>query len=107
MQVRTIYGKGIDKADVREITIELKGRGGAAGVKCVEKLVAQIHSFKTAKTPQEVYDKFVTVCGYCTCCKDAGFIDATGADELMYMASVLAGVEQERTEKQADAKRGL
>jgi hypothetical protein len=99
MQVRTIYGREIDKAEAKEITIELKGRGGATGVKCLEKLVAQIRSFKMAKTPQEVYDRFVKVCGYCACCKDAGFIDATGADELMYMASVLAGVGQKMTAK--------
>ena len=73
MQSRTVYGKGLNTPKMQEIRIEAHGRGGAVGIKCVQTLVAHIESFKAAETPQEVYDRFMTVCGYCSCCRDAGF----------------------------------
>jgi hypothetical protein len=100
MQIRTIYGKGIDKPKIQEIKIELNGKGGATAVKCVKKLTALIDTFKTAETTQDLEDRFTTVCGYCLCCKDAGFIDTAGADEVMHLASMLAGIEREMIEKQ-------
>jgi hypothetical protein len=71
MQSRTVYGKGLNTPKMQEIRIEAHGKGGAVGIKCVQTLVAHIESFKAAETPQEVYDRFMTVCGYCSCCRDA------------------------------------
>lgn len=104
MQSRTIYGKGLNAPKAHEIRIEAHGKGGAIGMGCVQNLVGQIESFKAAKTPQEVYERFMTVCGYCSCCVDAGFLDENGADELMQLASFLAGNEQARAER--ESKRG-
>lgn len=98
MQSRTIYGKGLNAPKMQEIRIEAHGRGGAVSIKCVQILVARIEEFKAAKTPQEVYDSFMTVCGYCSCCVDAGFMDKESADELMQLVSILAANEQARAE---------
>lgn len=104
MQSRTIYGKGLNTPTAHEIRIEAHGKGGAIGMGCVQNLIGQIESFKAAKTPQEVYERFMAVCGYCSCCVDAGFLDENGADELMQLASFLAGNEQARAER--ESKRG-
>ena len=104
MQTRQIYKKGFEEPAVTEIRIEAHGKGGAIGIKCVQNLAAQIEGFKAAETPQEIYDRFMTVCGYCRCCIDAGFLDAKSGDEPMQLASMLAGIEQARAEQQAGGK---
>lgn len=101
MKTRQIYKQGWEKPVMAEIRIEAHGKGGATGIKCVQNLVAQIEGFKAAETPQEVYDRFMTVCGYCRCCTDAGFLDAKSGDELMQLASMLAGIGQARAKQQA------
>lgn len=101
MQSRTICGKGLNAPKAYEFRIEAHGKGGAIGMKCVEMLVGHIESFKAAKKPQEVYDEFMTVCGYCMCCVDTGFLDKNAADELMQLASILAGNEQARAEHES------
>lgn len=101
MKTRQIYKQGFEKPAMTEIRIEAHGKGGTIGMTCVQNLAAQIEGFKAAETPQEVYDRFMTVCGYCRCCIDAGFLDAKSGDELMQLASMLAGIEQARAEQQA------
>lgn len=104
MQNRTVYGRGLNAPKMQEIRIEAHGKGGAVGLNCVQRLVAHIEGFKAAKTPQEVNERFMTVCGYCSCCADAGFLDKTSADEIMQLASILAANEQARAEH--ESKRG-
>lgn len=104
MRSRTIYGKDLNVPKVYEFRIEVHGKGGAIGMKCVEMLVGHIESFKAAKKPQEVYERFMAVYGYCMCCVDAGFLDKNAADKLMQLASFLAGNEQARAER--ESKRG-
>ena len=83
----------------QEIRIEAHGKG-ALGVKNVQILVGMIESLKVCKTPQEVYDRYLQITGYCKCCIDCGFMDEKGADELMCLAAYLAGNEQARAEAQ-------
>ena len=101
MKTRQIYKQGLKKPAMTEIRIEAHGKGGAIGMQCVKNLTALIEGFKAAETPQEVYDRFMTVCGYCHCCIDAGFLDSRSGDEIMQLASMLAGIEQERAQQQA------
>jgi len=58
---------------------------------------------KECQTPQEVYDRYLQITGYCKCCVDCNFIDQKGADELMCLAAYLAGNEQARAEAQQKA----
>lgn len=62
-----------------------------------------VDSLKQCQTPQEVYDRYLQITGYCKCCVDCNFIDQKGADELMCLAAYLAGNEQARAEVQQKA----
>lgn len=83
----------------QEIRIELHGKGGETGIKCVKRMVELVEKLKAFDTPEEIDRHFYAVCGYTQCCADAGFIDEAGADEFMQLISVLAGIEMERAEK--------
>lgn len=71
-------------------------------IKAVQRLAGMISSLKQCKTPQEVYDRYLQITGYCKCCIDCGFMDEKGADELMCLAAYLAGNEQARAERLAE-----
>ena len=83
----------------QEIRIEAHGKG-ALGVKNVQILVGMIESLKVCKTPQEVYDRYLQITGYCKCCINSEFLDEKAADELMQLTAFLAGNEQARTEQE-------
>ena len=61
------------------------------------------NDLKQCKTPQEVYDGYLQITGYCKCCVDCDFIEEKDADELMHLAAYLAGNEQARAEAQQKA----
>lgn len=75
----------------------------AVSEKAVEQLAGMVDSLKQCQTPQEVYDRYLQITGYCKCCVDCNFIDQKGADELMCLAAYLAGNEQARAEAQQKA----
>lgn len=79
------------------------GKGGEAGIKAIQQLAGMVDSLKQCQTPQEVYDRYLQITGYCKCCVDCNFIDQKGADELMCLAAYLAGNEQARAEAQQKA----
>ena len=102
MKSKTILGAdGTTK--MREIIVAILGKGGETGIKAVMLLTALINDLKQCKTPQEVYDRYLQITGYCKCCVDCNFIDQKGADELMCLAAYLAGNEQARAEAQQKA----
>ena len=104
MKSKTILGAdGTTK--MREITVGIHGKGGEAGIKAVQRLAGMISSLKQCQTPQEVYDRYLQITGYCKCCIDCDFMDEKGADELMCLAAYLAGNEQARAEAQQRVKR--
>lgn len=93
MKSKTILGAdGATK--MRQITVGIHGKGGEAGM---------VDSLKQCQTPQEVYDRYLQITGYCKCCVDCNFIDQKGADEQMCLAAYLAGNEQARAEAQQKA----
>lgn len=93
MKSKTILGAdGATK--MQQITVGIHGKGGEAGM---------VDSLKQCQTPQEVYDRYLQITGYCKCCVDCNFIDQKGADELMCLAAYLAGNEQARAEAQQKA----
>lgn len=93
MKSKTILGAdGATK--MRQITVGIHGKGGEAGM---------VDSLKQCQTPQEVYDRYLQITGYCKCCVDCNFIDQKGADELMCLAAYPAGNEQARAEVQQKA----
>lgn len=77
--------------------------GGEAGIKAIQQLAGMVDSLKQCQTPQEVYDRYLQITGYCKCCVDCNFIDQKGADELMCLAAYLAENEQARAEAQQKA----
>ena len=85
------------------ITVGIHGKGGEAGIKAIQQLAGMVDSLKQCQTPQEVYDRYLQITGYCKCCVDCNFIDQKGADELMCLAAYLAGNEQARAEAQQKA----
>lgn len=90
MKSRTILGaSGTTK--MREVAIEIKGKGGELGVQNVRHLIELINDFKTKDTEQEINDHYTLIMGYCLCCKNSGFIDDKGADDIMQMAAIFAG----------------
>ena len=102
MMSKTILGAdGATK--MRQITVGIRGKGGEAGIKAIQQLAGMMDSLKQCQTPQEVYDRYLQITGYCKCCVDCNFIDAKGADELMCLAAYLAGNEQARAEAQQKA----
>jgi len=107
MKSKTILGAdGATK--MRQITVGIHGKGGEAGIKAIQQLAGMVDSLKQCQTPQEVYDRYLQITGYCKCCVDCNFIDQKGADELMCLAAYLAGNEQARAEAQQKAgKKGM
>ena len=104
MKSKTILGAdGATK--MRQITVGIHGKGGEAGIKAIQQLAGMVDSLKQCQTPQEVYDRYLQITGYCKCCVDCNFIDQKGADELMCLAAYLAGNEQARAEAQQKAGR--
>lgn len=102
MTSKTILGAdGATK--MRQITVGIHGKGGETGIKAIMLLTALINDLKQCKTPQEVYDGYLQITGYCKCCVDCDFIEEKDADELMHLAAYLAGNEQARTEAQQKA----
>ena len=81
-------------------TVGIHGKGGEAGIKAIQQLAGMVDSLKQCQTPQEVYDRYLQITGYCKYCVDCNFIDQKGADELMCLAAYLAGNEQARAEAQ-------
>lgn len=72
----------------------------------MQRLAGMISSLKQCQTPQEVYDRYLQITGYCKCCIDCDFMDEKGADELMCLAAYLAGNEQARAEaRQKEGKK--
>lgn len=97
MKSKTILGAdGATK--MRQITVGIHGKGGETGIKAIMLLTALINDLKQCKTPQEVYDGYLQITGYCKCCVDCDFIEEKDADELMHLAAYLAGNEQARAE---------
>ena len=90
---------------MQQCRIEAHGKDGATGIKAVSRLANMVNSLKACKTPQEVYDRYIQITGYCKCCLDCEFIDEKSADDLMCLAAYLAGNEQARAEAQQRAKR--
>lgn len=102
MKSKTILGAdGATK--MRQITVGIHGKGGETGIKAIMLLTALINDLKQCKTPQEVYDGYLQITGYCKCCVDCDFIEEKDADELMHLAAYLAGNEQARAEAQQKA----
>ena len=90
MKSKTILGAdGATK--MRQITVGIHGKGGEAGIKAIQQLAGMVDSLKQCQTPQEVYDRYLQITGYCKCCIDCDFMDEKGADELMCLAAYLAG----------------
>jgi len=86
MKSKTILGAdGATK--MRQITVGIHGKGGEAGIKAIQQLAGMVDSLKQCQTPQEVYDRYLQITGYCKCCVDCNFIDQKGADELMCLAA--------------------
>lgn len=74
MKSKTILGAdGTTK--MRQITVGIHGKGGETGIKAVMLLTALINDLKQCKTPQEVYDGYLQITGYCKCCVDCDFIE--------------------------------
>lgn len=93
MKSKTILGAdGATK--MRQITVGIHGKGGEAGIKAIQQLAGMVDSLKQCQTPQEVYDRYLQITGYCKCCVDCNFIDQKGADELMCLAAYLAGMNR-------------
>ena len=98
MKSKTILGAdGATK--MQQITVGIHGKGGEAGIKAIQQLAGMVDSLKQCQTPQEVYDRYLQITGYCKCCVDCNFIDQKGADELMCLAAYLAGKRVKRHEK--------
>lgn len=86
MKSKTILGAdGATK--MRQITVGIHGKGGETGIKAIMLLTALINDLKQCKTPQEVYDGYLQITGYCKCCVDCDFIEEKDADELMCLAA--------------------
>lgn len=103
MKSKTVLGAdGTTK--MREITVGIHGKGDEVGIRAVQQLAGMVSSLKQCKTPQEVYDRYLQITGYCKYCIDCGFMDEKGADELMRLVAYLAGNEQARAE--AEQKEG-
>lgn len=99
-------GRSAPKVDLYPAQMKLRfevEKGGEVGIKAIQQLAGMMDSLKQCQTPQEVYDRYLQITGYCKCCVDCNFIDAKGADELMCLAAYLAGNEQARAEAQQKA----
>ena len=67
---------------MRQITVGIHGKGGETGIKAVMLLTALINDLKQCKTPQEVYDGYLQITGYCKCCVDCDFIEGLFQQQL-------------------------
>ena len=106
MKSKTILGAdGATK--MRQITVGIHGKGGEAGIKAIQQLAGMVDSLKQCQTPQEVYDRYLQITGYCKCCVDCNFIDQKGADELMCLAAYLAGNERHNRKRVKRHEKGL
>ena len=86
MKSKTILGAdGATK--MQQITVGMHGKGGEAGIKAIQQLAGMVDSLKQCQTPQEVYDRYLQITGYCKCCVDCNFIDQKGADELVRVSA--------------------
>lgn len=104
LQTQVMKGNGRNTKQGLIDAAELgKQKGGEAGIKAIQQLAGMVDSLKQCQTPQEVYDRYLQITGYCKCCVDCNFIDQKGADELMCLAAYLAGNEQARAEAQQKA----
>lgn len=74
-----------------EVTVELKGNGDKVCERNLQYLTGLIDEFKVMKSEQEINDHYTLIMGYCLCCKNSGFIDEKGADDIMQMAAIFAG----------------
>lgn len=99
MKSETVFGADGERK-MQQIQIGIHGKGGETGLKAIQSLVGMTESLKECRTPQEVYDRYLQVMGYCKCCVDCGFMDEKGANEFMCLAAYLAGNEQARAEEQ-------
>lgn len=97
MESKTIYN-GSGQRMAQEIRIEAHGKGGELGIKNIQYLMGMIESLKACKTPQEVHDRHMMITGYCKCCANSEFLDEKSANDLMYLAALLARNEQVRAE---------
>lgn len=79
MKSKTILGAD-GTTEMREITVGIHGKGGEVGIRAVQRIAGMVSSLKQCKTPQEVYDRYLQITGYCKCCIDCGFMDEKGAD---------------------------
>lgn len=69
MKSKTILGAdGATK--MQQITVGMHGKGGEAGIKAIQQLAGMVDSLKQCQTPQEVYDRYLQITGYCKCCVD-------------------------------------
>jgi hypothetical protein len=98
MTIKTITGSR-GKTRATEIRIAIKGKGGTKGQEMIKRLVDYIEYLKVIQTPQHINEHYCLIMGYCRACEDMGYIDKEGADELIQLAAVLAGVETERAQK--------
>lgn len=87
MKSKTILGAD-GTTEMREITVGIHGKGGEVGIRAVQRIAGMVSSLKQCKTPQEVYDRYLQITGYCKCCIDCGFMDEKGADRLSYRCRV-------------------
>lgn len=99
MKSKTVFGADGERK-MQQIQIGIHGKGGETGLKAIQSLVGMTESLKECRTPQEVYDRYLQIMGYCKCCIDCEFIDRKGADEFMSLVGGLAVIEQERAEEQ-------
>lgn len=98
-------GKGYVKICVSEEELEnsIAGLSQLKPILQTQAMKGNGRNTKQCQTPQEVYDRYLQITGYCKCCVDCNFIDQKGADELMCLAAYLAGNEQARAEAQQKA----
>lgn len=104
MKSKTIYDKDGQRM-AQEIRIEAHGKGGALGMKNMQYLIDMIESMKACKTPQEVYDRYMMIIGYCKCCINSEFMDEKSADDLMCLAAFLASNEQVRAKQEQKGRK--
>ena len=91
MKSKTILGAdGATK--MQQITVGIHGKGGEEGIKAIQQLAGMVDSLKQCQTPQEVYDRYLQITGYCKCCVDCNFIDQKGADGLRLQRAVQTGL---------------
>ena len=102
LQTQVMKGNGRNTKQGLIDAAEL-GKHFDTAIDAMTMLLAGFKEESEGQTPQEVYDRYLQITGYCKCCVDCNFIDQKGADELMCLAAYLAGNEQARAEAQQKA----